>query len=263
MAQIERKLEERRLSEQRSALRRWVRRSVVALGAVAAGTVAWFVLHSSLFSANVVTITGVGGQRRAAVLAVSGLGAHPPLIAVDPGATSDRVAALPWVRSARVERQWPDGVAVDVTVRHPVAVVPAPRNKAPGGYVEVDPTGRVLRAVQSTPAGLVELRVPARPGAVGTWLASSARPGLTVAASLPPALSGLVSAVEVQAHGQVVLQLTSPVVVQLGAAVQLHEKYEDAAALLAGASLQDGDVIDVSVPSAPVVSGPNLSAPNT
>ena len=44
------------------------------------------------------------------------------------------------------------------------------------------------------------------------------------------------------------LTLTTPVTVDLGPASQLGAKYEDVAAVLAGATLHAGDVIDVSVP---------------
>jgi len=77
-----------------------------------------------------------------------------------------------------------------------------------------------------------------------------------VAATLPPAFRAQVARVVVNARHQVELQLTTPVSVDLGSDTQLHQKYEDVAALLAGASFSAGDVIDVTVPDAPTVSGP-------
>ena len=47
------------------------------------------------------------------------------------------------------------------------------------------------------------------------------------------------------------MRLTTPVTVDLGSTAQLPAKYEDVAALLAGATLTSGDVIDVSVPESP------------
>ena len=49
--------------------------------------------------------------------------------------------------------------------------------------------------------------------------------------------------------------MSSPVTVDLGTASQLQAKYEDVAAILAGATLHAGRVIDVSVPDSPVVTG--------
>jgi hypothetical protein len=49
--------------------------------------------------------------------------------------------------------------------------------------------------------------------------------------------------------------MTTPILVDIGDASQLTAKYEDVSAMLAGATLHDGDVIDVSVPGAPTVTG--------
>ena len=45
--------------------------------------------------------------------------------------------------------------------------------------------------------------------------------------------------------------MTTPILVDIGTATQLTAKYEDVSALLAGATLHNGDVIDVSVPRCP------------
>jgi cell division protein FtsQ len=248
-------LEARREREGRSGFRRYAWRFaiVVAIGGLGVG--AWALLHSSLFGAKVVTVTGpLTAEQRAEVLAASGLSTHPPLIDVNPGAIGARVSRIPWVANARVSRHWPDGVSVSVGRRVPVAVMARPG----GGYVEVDRTGRILSASASAPAGLAQLKAPVRAGPVGSWLAASASPSLAVAASLPPALRPEVAAVVAQPQGEVDLQLTSPLTVRLGTVTQLRQKYEAAAAILAGASLQAGDVIDATVPQTTFV-GPQQS----
>jgi hypothetical protein len=62
-----------------------------------------------------------------------------------------------------------------------------------------------------------------------------------------------VTGVTVEPAGWVQLAMTTPILVDIGTATQLSEKYEDVSALLAGATLHNGDVIDVSVPDAPTV----------
>lgn len=52
------------------------------------------------------------------------------------------------------------------------------------------------------------------------------------------------------------LVLSTPVTVYMGSDADLHQKFEDVASILAGATLHDGDVIDVSAPGSPVVTGP-------
>jgi hypothetical protein len=77
--------------------------------------------------------------------------------------------------------------------------------------------------------------------------------GLEVAATLPASFAAQVTAVTVEAAGWVQLSLTTPLVVNIGTATQLPTKYEAVSAILGGATLHNGDVIDVSVPQAPTV----------
>jgi cell division protein FtsQ len=229
---------------------------LVALGGAAVG--GWCLLHSRWLSARVVTVVGSVHTPTAEIEAVAGLGAHPPMVDVDPGAVAGRLEQLPWVRRATVERQWPDGVRVTVVEETPVAVVapPAghpPAHRAPPSWALVDRAGRVLADRSAPPAGLARLEAPARPGPPGSWLAPAAAPGLVVAATLPRAFSAQVTAVVVGHGGQVTLELTTPVTVRLGDTTQLDQKYEAAAAALAGAKLAAGDVINVSVPDSVTV----------
>ena len=53
--------------------------------------------------------------------------------------------------------------------------------------------------------------------------------------------------------GMVTLDLTTPITIRLGDTTQLAQKYEAAAAVLGGAKLVAGDVIDVTVPDSTTV----------
>jgi hypothetical protein len=88
---------------------------------------------------------------------------------------------------------------------------------------------------------------------VGSALGSADRVGLEVASTLPPSFKAQVTGVAIQPGGWVQLSMTTPILVNIGTASQLPSKYEDVSALLAGATLHAGDVIDVSVPDAPTV----------
>jgi hypothetical protein len=80
--------------------------------------------------------------------------------------------------------------------------------------------------------------------------------GLEVASTLPPSFVAQVTAVTVEPGGWVQLSMTTPIEVDIGTATQLPAKYEAVSSILAGATLHAGDVIDVSVPDAPTVTGP-------
>jgi cell division protein FtsQ len=244
---VDRRLDERRRAVRRSHSRR--RRVLVGLcGAVTllvAG--AWPLLHSHLFAADAVVVTGNRHTPTAEILEAAGLSTHPPLLDVHGGAAAKAVEALPWVASATVSVHWPDGVSVVVTERTAVAVV------ADGtGWAELDRTGRVLATLRAAPDGLPHLVNIRRPGAPGSTL-HAARPLLTIASQLPPAFKGEVLAVAPAPGGGVDLALSGDLGVVFGAPTQLPSKFEDIASLLAGAPLVPGAIIDVSVPDSPVV----------
>jgi cell division protein FtsQ len=262
--------------------RLWVLVGLLAVSAAVVG--GWSLLHSRWFDARVVTVVGADHTPVPEIERVAGVAHHPPLLDVDPGAVAARLERLPWISQATVSRQWPDGLRIAVTERMPVAVMstappatpvtpsaapapagarpagataPTPAAKAPAagapGWALIDRSGRVLADVASPPAHLVRLAGAAAPGAPGADLAPLLAPGIAVASSLPKAFAAQVTAVDVGAGGQVTLTLTTPVTISLGTATQLPKKYEDAAAILAGAKLVRGDVIDVSVPDSPTV----------
>lgn len=231
--------------------RRAVTLSLLALILLAVGTL--LLLHSSLFGARAITVEGSVHTAPSQVIAEAGLSGHPPLIDVDPGQTAARIERLPWVRSATVTRHWPDGLTIRISERKPVAVVATADTHH---WLVVDAAGRVIEALTQPPPGLVDLTLPALPAKLSGWLAPAAAPALAVAASLPPAFAGQVDDVAANRQGDVTLTLDQSLRVNLGPALDLQEKYEDVAAILAGATLQAGDWIDVTVPGSPSV-GPN------
>jgi POTRA domain, FtsQ-type len=243
-----------RISARRTAVRKEQgRRRLIVLG-VALGIVTllvggWFLVHTALFSARSVSVTGNVHETAAQVVAQAGLASHPPLLDVNAGAAGARLEQLPWVRSATVRVSWPDGVHIAVTeetARFTVAT-------SAGTWESLSSGGRVLGEAATRPPGLLLLTVPEPPGEPGTTLATKDEPGLRVASSLPPSFAGQVTGVTVEPAGWVQLVLTTPIVVDIGTAVELTAKYEDVSSILSGATLHDGDVIDVSVPDAPTV----------
>jgi hypothetical protein len=126
---------------------------------------------------------------------------------------------------------------------------------AGGQWAVLSSAGRVLAVDPAPTSGLIMLTGPQAPGGAGSTLPSADQVGLEVASTLPASFKAQVTAVGVQPGGWVQLKMTTPILVNIGTASQLPSKYEDVSAILAGASLQAGDVIDVSVPDAPTVTG--------
>ncbi len=178
----------------------------VALGVTALLVGAWFLVHTPLFSARSVTVTGNVHESAAQVVAQAGLSSQPPLLDVNAGAAAARIEQLPWVRSATVHVEWPDGVhiaVVEETARFTAGT--------PGGqWGSLSADGRVLGESPTRPPGLLLLTVPQPPGAPGTVLAAKDASGLRVASSLPASFAAQVTAVTVEPAGWVQLALTTP-----------------------------------------------------
>lgn len=94
------------------------------------------------------------------------------MFAVDLAQAGARVAAHPWVKSARLRRELPDTLVVTVTERVPLAVIDA------GGAVILDTEGVALPPLDTVPAG-------ALPRITGVDLKGRAiKPGAVVDAAL-------------------------------------------------------------------------------
>ena len=220
---------------------------VLCLAAVVVG--GWFLLHTSLFAARSVTVTGNVHETAAQVVAQAGLASHPPLLDVNAGAAAARLEQLPWVRTAAVRVSWPDGVHIAVTEQ----VARFTASTSAGSWVTLSDDGRVLEVTATRPPGLLLLTVPAVPAQPGSVLPAKDAPGLEVASTLPASFAAQVTTVTVEPAGWVQLALTTPIAVNIGTATELPAKYEDVSSILAGATLHNGDVIVVSVPQAPTV----------
>lgn len=233
--------------------------AVVSLGGVAAA-----LSRSPLLDVDHVRVLGAERTAPAAVVRAGGLADQPLMVSVDTGAVSRRVEALPWVLDARAERRWPGTVRIEVTEREPAAVVPVDGGRR---WALVDATGQVLAVEGERPPGLPALGGVSVPGPPGRRLGPAARAALQVVTSLPATLAARVADVAATPTG-VELALTGPgAVVRLGEATELPAKLAALTALLArdggpgmrgdpvpgGGVFADVAVIDVRVPSAPVL----------
>jgi cell division protein FtsQ len=241
-------IERRRAVSRQMGRRRFVVLCVAA-AVVTLAAVAWPLAHSRFFSARVVVVRGAHETPLAQVLAAAGVANAPPMIDVHAGAAERALDALPWVGRATVSLEWPDGVRITLSERRAVGAV------ARGtGWVELDRTGRVLADVANAPLGLVHVELAGALTAPGGTVGAGSGPALAVAATLPPVLRPDVALVEAGPGATVVLELVGGVDADLGGANQLGAKYEDVAAIEAGAPPAAGSVIDVAVPQSPTVS---------
>ncbi|UZJ23524.1 FtsQ-type POTRA domain-containing protein [Rhodococcus antarcticus] len=208
---------------------------LVALLVVVLGAVAWF---SPLLSVRSVTVQGETVVTEQQVLDALDVPAGTRLVGLDLAAAAARVAALPRVASATVDRTLPSRVAVTVVERTAVAWVAA----ADGQHL-LDASG-VDYAVEAPAPGVPRLAV-ATPGPGDP----STRAALGVLTSLPDPVRALVATVGATSASAVQLTLTDGRTVVWGGVDGAARKAEVLTAVLT----QPGSTYDVSSPDLPTV----------
>lgn len=233
----------RRRFARRQWARRWgVWRPLLALtlvvGLVASGV--WLVGFSAVLAVEDVVVEGTDHLTQDEVRTAAAIPMGDPLIRVDLAAAASRVEALAPVATARVERDWPHGVRVEVTER--VALAVAWIGGRPRG---MDADGVVFRDYRRAPRDLPRVRV------VGNVDRDALQQAATVLSALPAELSDAVRRVDVETVDHVSLQLSGNRTVLWGSGEFSQEKAAVLAALL---DAHPASRYDVSAPGQPVVS---------
>ncbi|MGW5521405.1 cell division protein FtsQ/DivIB [Gordonia sp. NPDC003950] len=222
------------------------RRSRILLGGVVAAVViVGMVLVAYLTPLMSVRGTEISGTRTvpgAQVLAAAAVPSGTPLLQVDTGAAARRIAAIPSVESARVQRSYPSTLEITITERVPVAVV------TEGDKLHVldrSGVGYLTYPAASAPPDIKKLPVfhTATPGPADP----TTRAALAVVAGLPPSLSKQVVSVTASSPVDIHLELTGNRNVVWGDDSQGAEKARTLSYLLT----RDATQFNVSAPAFP------------
>lgn len=186
---------------------------LAAAAILAAGT--WMLLGSRLLAVRSISVTGTHLVPKSEVLAAASIPAGVPLIRVNTAAAAGRIERITQVQSARVTRQWPDGVLIAIQERRPALAVPL----VSGGFALVDPAGVVVRQVKQQPQGMPRFTpvgpLPGNPGL---------RAAATVLRELPPGVGRRVTSVTVPTVDAVTLRLSGGITVDWGSSGQPEQK---------------------------------------
>lgn len=212
--------------------KRWRAAFFVLAGVGIIGAVTVALLGSRLLVVRAITVTGTHLVTPAQVIAAANVPAGTPLIRVDPAQVALRVEArISQVETARVSKQWPDGLAITIRERVPVVAV----RMAGGGYDLVDHDGVIVNWAKARPARLplLETTLPGSElrGDQGVAAVSA------VLAGLPGWLSDQVKAVSASAPSSgpgpsVRLYLSGGVTVDWGGPDRLSVKAQELATLM-------------------------------
>jgi cell division protein FtsQ len=210
--------------------RRW------ALVAVAVGLLlvaGWVLWGTSLLGVREVRVAGTEILSPAQVREAAAVTLRTPLLRVPLGEVAARVETLAPVAEARVRRDWPDAVVIEVVERTAVAAVPVG-----DGFLRVDGSGVGFQTVAR--AGDLPVVLLATPGPDDP----ATRAALTVLSALTPPLRADLESLVVPEPTDIRLVLASGWTVVWGDATDSEAKARVATTLLE----REGEVIDVSTP---------------
>jgi cell division septal protein FtsQ len=221
--------------------------------AVAGALLYMLVRESSLFAVRTIAVAGgsadVAADVRAALRPLEG----ESLAALDPASVERRLAALPTVHAASVDRAFPHRLAVRVVPERALAVY---RDGADAWLVAE--SGRVIARLEpSARASLPRIRVelPGRPAPGKRLATAEAALAIDLLASLPPRFPVHVLYARVD-EDAVALVVTDRFEIRLGDGTNLLAKLAAAAAVLRSLPVEERATLgylDAAVPSHVVV----------
>lgn len=218
----------------RRRVHRWIALAVViALLALAV----WVVWFSSLLTVREVRVLGTVDVSADQVRTAADVPSDVPLARVDVAGITERIDAIPRVKSVEVRRGWPDVLVLVVTERVPLAVT-----KAGTSLAYLDQTGARFGSLTVAPRGM--------PLVVSSDQLST-QAALDVVGALPKALRDTTATVTAKTRDDVVLTLADGVTVRWGSAEQSDRK----AAVLAALLRVKAASYDVSAPDLPTSRG--------
>ena len=269
---VDPRMRARRVAVMRAQGHRRLRVIAVVLCIVLVAAAAWGISRTPLLDVDRITVTGTSAFNRAEILNNSNVSVGLPMLFLDVDEAQRSISSLPWVRSARVWRDWPATVRIAVDPRVPAAVVPAEGGRtalidAHGYAIGWGPVpasldaqadgsraidGSVVAAIPrmidgSRAAAVPHVSVPFS-GQLGDIHTAADGP-LAVVTAMPDDLRTWVRTVTLDSgHGRIGLQLSGGASVVLGEPVLIDDKMSALRAVLATADLQCVTTIDVTMP---------------
>ncbi len=242
-SQVEPRLVERRrrvVEERRRRRKRQVVAAVclVAVVAAAAGTLA-----SPLTDVDRVRVTGTERLSNETVVGSAGIETGDQMVSLDLAAARERLRDLPLVAGARVVREWPSTVHVDV-----VEEVPVVRMRS--GDVErvVSRSGRVLPDGLDGVDGLPVLEVSGVDLVEGESLGENLHAAVGVFTRIPDALRPTLASASVDDAGNLTFHLEDDASVRFGPVEDVPAKLAATHAFLTQVVQECLDVVDVRQP---------------
>lgn len=195
-ARMEPRLRERRIAVKRAVGRRRLKWAAIVAAVLVVIVAVLAVLGSSLFEISSVRVEGrvySGGDEFDSVI---GKLEGANVLRVDTGAAERALEAIPWVESARVSTDFPNGATIEVRERTPSISFQGPD----GRYRVIDADGRVLDVIAGQPVDYLELFVTDGSNLeAGQMTPPGYRAAATLAQALTPSMRARVESISVNA----------------------------------------------------------------
>ena len=232
------------------AVARRRRVAVLVVVLVVLGVAGWMAMRSAFLDVDHLVVSGNARVSVEEILASSGVEQGDAMVWLDASGTASSIEAMPWIRRADVEREWPSTVRIVVHERVPVAWLDAGEGRA----LVVDRDGHGVSIDAVPPAGLPQLLDVA---SVPVGEAISPSGGAWLAGHLTAEQLAIVRSIKIGrsikvADARATLVVTSGQEVRFGRLNQVGDKMRSAVAVLAQPSAEGRTYIDVSAPSTPV-----------
>jgi cell division protein FtsQ len=259
---IDPRIRERRIEVLRAAGRRRLRVTLVVASAIVAAGLGYLAVRSPLLAVDHIRVMGSQREPISKIMSAAGVHNGQAMLFIDTGAAERRIERLQWVARARVRRDFPDTVHIDVTEYVPTAYV-----RMSGGKIAlIASSGHVIALSRAVPRHAVAVIGEHVAPVVGSSLTPSG--AADVVSQLPEHLRAGIFAIDVGGSTAVIdLRAAAPAgtvcrpapgsvagfeQLRLGTLDSLRDKGVAALAVLSHLAGRPFNYIDVSVPQAPV-----------
>jgi len=245
---VDPRLQARRRNVARAAGRRRliITASIAGVALLALALIA--VAKSSLFNVESVVVSGASKVDPSEVRVASGIELGQALIDVNPKEVAARVQAVPWIASARVDRQLMSRVEIEVIEHTPAMVLPTAAR-----LVLVSEEGWQLEIVGEKPDSMLPVFGVVESGVPGQRISEGGAAVLALAAAIPPQLDGEIEAIRLE-NQELFVDLMVGGRARIGNADQLDVKLSALNTVINRINVECIDTVDVRVPHAPTVS---------
>ena len=213
---------------------------------------AYVILRSPYFDVRQVVVTGNQYLAEEVILAATPINAGENIFGINVAGATEELKKVPMVKEARISRDLPATLLINVTERRPLGILPTG-----GGFVEVDEEGMCLQRSGAGVPGLpVITGIAVEMVAPGDFIQNELlMEALAVIGELPQSVTEDLSEVHIDSDGQVKVYTMGQITCYFGEVGEIKEKGEVLAQVLSEISELGLKVeyINVSSPDKPVL----------